>query len=68
MTLDEAERNAIEQVEALRREFELRAAPYIKIISDIRNTRPQVFYAQIENGQVVEMVPIQLPHHQESDQ
>ena len=65
MTLDEAERNAHEMLAMLRREYELQAAPYIKIISDIHNIRPQVFYATIENGQVVEMIPMQLLNNPE---
>jgi hypothetical protein len=60
MSLDEAERLAIEQIESLRREYELRIAPYIKILSDIRAIRPHVYYVPIEGGKLAEMVPLSM--------
>ena len=60
MTLDEAEKQAYEMLDALRREYELRAAPYIKILSDIHAVRPRVFYVPIEGGKLAEMIPISL--------
>jgi hypothetical protein len=65
MTLDEAEKQAHEMLDALRREYELRAAPYIKILCDIHNIRPRVFYVPTEDGKLAEMVPIQLPNNQD---
>lgn len=64
MTLDEAEKQAHEMLDALRREYELRAAPYIKILSDINAIRPHVFYVPIEGGKLAEMIPLQLPNNQ----
>lgn len=64
MTLDEAEKQAHEMLDALRREYELRAAPYIKILSDIHAIRPRMFYVPMENGKLAEMIPIQLPNRQ----
>lgn len=61
MTLDEAEKQAHEMLDALRREYELRAAPYIKILSQIHALRPRVFYIPVENGKPLEMIPLQLP-------
>lgn len=58
MTLDEAERSAHEMLDSLRREYELRAASYIKIICDIHAMRPRVFYVERDNGKLDEMIPV----------
>lgn len=65
MTLDEAEKQAHEMLDALRREYELRAAPFITILSDIHAARPRVFYVPLENGKVAEMVRLALPREVE---
>lgn len=58
MSLDEAEKRAHEMLDALRREYEMRSAPYIKILLDIHAIRPRVFYVPVENGKPLELVPI----------
>jgi hypothetical protein len=62
VSLDEAEKQAHEMLDALRREYEMRAAPYIKIICDIQAIRPRVFYVPIGDGKLAEMIPLQLPN------
>lgn len=51
--LDRMERQAHEALARLRREYELAAAPYIKILMDIHSIRPHVYYV---DGKT--MVPI----------
>lgn len=57
-TIDSAEEQAHEQLAALRREYELRAAPYINILSDIQAIRPRIFYVPTEDGRLLEMIPL----------
>lgn len=40
MTIEETERYAVEQLEALRREYDKQAAPWVKILTDIAAMRP----------------------------
>ena len=64
MTLDEAEQMAHEQLDALRQDYERRAAPYIKILGDIKAMRPHVFYVPGEHaGKLLEMVPLSTTHN-----
>lgn len=60
-SLDEAEKQAHEALDALRREYELRARPFVEILSRIHLMRPRVFYVPMENGKLAEMIPITLP-------
>lgn len=41
--LDRIEREAIEAIERIRLEFERAAAPYAKIVADVRALRPRVW-------------------------
>jgi hypothetical protein len=50
MTLDEAEQKAHDMLDALRREYELRATPYIKILSDIHACRIPAITMTVEGG------------------
>lgn len=43
--LDRMERQALETINHLRREYERAVSPYVKILADIQSLRPRVFYA-----------------------
>lgn len=54
--LDEMERQAIEAIERLKEEYSMAIAPYMKILTEIHNIRPHVFYV---DG--LTMIPILPP-------
>ena len=61
MTLDEAEKNAHDMLDFLRRDYERQAAPYVKILCDIHAIRPRVLYVPMENGKLAELIPLTIP-------
>lgn len=61
--LDEMERQAHEALARIRHEYELAAAPYIKILTDIANIRPHVF---VVDGRT--LVPIRTADEVEPSQ
>ena len=54
--ISEAERHAHDVLDTLRREYELRAAPYIKILSDIEACRIPAIRMTVEGGGCVAVV------------
>jgi hypothetical protein len=54
--LDEAERRAYEMIRYLQDECRKQCEPYLKILSDIRSIRPQVY---VVDGQTI--VPLMPP-------